>query len=71
MAGPLELIVLACLAAAPDECREHRLRLTYRGGDPGQCMYKSPTRIAQWQMLNPAWEVKSWRCGVVDDDEMA
>ena len=71
MPGPLELIVTACLVAAPDQCEEHRLRLTYQGGDPGQCMYKSPTRIAQWQVMHPKWTVKSWRCAVALEDEMA
>ncbi len=65
----MDLIVIACLLAAPAECKEHRLRISFQGGDPGQCMYGSPPRVAEWATLNPAWRVKSWRCGVVLDQK--
>jgi hypothetical protein len=71
MAGPLELIVTACLVSAPDNCAEHRLRQSLEGGDPGQCMYSSPPQIALWQTMNPKWTVKSWRCALISDDELA
>ena len=64
----VELIVVACLLASPDECREHRLRLTLDGMDPGQCMYSSPPRIALWQEMHKAWKVKSWKCSVILND---
>jgi hypothetical protein len=66
----MDLIVVACLLAAPAECKEHRVRLTLQGGDPGQCMYVSPPQIAKWQLDHPVWRVKSWRCAVVSKDEM-
>ncbi len=71
MPGSLELIITACLIAAPAECAEHRVRLTIQGGDPGQCMYSSPPRVARWSTLHPRWEVRSWRCALVSDAEVA
>jgi hypothetical protein len=69
MVSPIEIVIVACLAAAPEECREHRLRLTISGGDAAQCLYSSPPRIARWQIMHPAWKLKSWRCAVVSEDE--
>ncbi len=66
----MELILVACLLAAPDQCREHHVRLTIQGGDPGQCMYASPPQIAHWQQLHVKWKVRSWRCAMVGDDEL-
>jgi hypothetical protein len=71
MPGSLELIITACLLASPGECAEHRLRLTIQGGDPGQCMYSSPPRVARWVTMHPRWKVQSWRCALVSDDELA
>ncbi|MEM0922081.1 MAG: hypothetical protein AAGI13_03495 [Pseudomonadota bacterium] len=65
----MELIVIACLLSAPQECREHRLRLTLDGGDAGQCMYSSPPRIARWQEMHRKWKVKSWYCALVGVEE--
>ena len=66
----MELIVVACLIANPGECREHRLRLTLEGGDPAQCMYASPPKIARWQAMHRDWDVKRWYCAMLSDDEL-
>lgn len=63
----MELIVVACLVGAPDDCTEHRLRLTLNGMDAGQCMYSSVPRIARWQVMHRKWKVKSWHCALVDE----
>ncbi len=63
----MELIVIACLLSAPDECRPHRLRLTLDGMDPAQCLYSSYPRIARWQVMHRKWKVKSWHCALVDE----
>ena len=65
----MELIVVACLLSAPEECRTHHLRLTLRGGDPALCVRSSPARIARWQSLHRKWRVKSWSCALVGEDE--
>jgi len=67
----VELIVVACMLGAPNDCAEHRLRLTVGGMDPGQCMYKSVTRVAQWQLLHPKLKVKSWKCALILDERPA
>lgn len=67
----LELIVVACLVASPDDCTNHRLRLTVGGMDAGQCMYKSVTRVAQWQQMHRKWKVKSWKCALIVDERPA
>lgn len=67
----VELIVVACLVAAPADCAEHRLRLTVGGMDAGQCMYKSVTRVARWQELHRKWQVKSWKCALIERERNA
>ena len=69
MISPIELIIVACLATAPDDCREHRLRLTIQGGDPAGCMYSSPPRVARWLVMHPKWQLRSWRCAIASPDE--
>ncbi len=70
MNGALEMIVTACLLAAPAECKDHRVRITMQGGDPQLCVYYSVREIALWQQMNRKWEVKSWRCGFTSPDEV-
>ncbi|MEM7505203.1 MAG: hypothetical protein AAF415_00545 [Pseudomonadota bacterium] len=65
----MELIVIACLLSAPQECQSHHLRLTLTGGDPGQCMYSSLPRVSRWQVMHPKWKVKSWHCALVGLEE--
>lgn len=67
----VELIVVACLLAAPADCREHRVNMTLNGMDAGQCMYKSVIRVARWQSLHSKWKVKSWKCEVITGDRRA
>jgi len=71
MLGPLEIIIVACLASAPDDCREHRMRLGLQGGDAAQCAYGSPPRVSSWALAHPGWTIKSWRCAVLSEDEAA
>ncbi len=64
----VELIVVACLLATPEDCAEHRLRLTLEGMDPAQCIYSSMPRVALWQETHRKWQVKSWKCEVIRYD---
>ena len=67
----MELIVVACLLSIPDECREHRLRLTLEGLDAAQCMYSSIPRIARWQGMHRKWKVRSGYCALLSDEKTA
>ncbi|MEM1383491.1 MAG: hypothetical protein AAF713_14510 [Pseudomonadota bacterium] len=66
----MELIVIACLLSAPNDCREHRLLLTLDGMDAGQCLYSSLPRIARWQVMHRKWKVKSWHCALVTKERL-
>lgn len=66
----MELIIVACLMGAPQDCREHRLRLTLDGGDAAQCLYSSPPRVARWATMHRNWKVDRWFCAIVSDDEV-
>lgn len=70
MGTALELIVYACLLAAPAECKDHRVRLTVQGGDASLCVYASVREVAHWQQLNPKWRLKQWRCAMTSPDEV-
>lgn len=70
MGSALEMIVYACLLAAPDQCQHHRVRLTLQGGDPQLCVYASVREVAHWQQLNLRWKVVSWRCAMTSEDEV-
>jgi hypothetical protein len=66
----MELIVIACLLSAPDDCRAHRLRLSLEGGNVAHCIYRSPPRVAQWQAMHQNWKVRSWHCALLSKDEI-
>ena len=65
----LELIVIACLAGQSDQCREHNLTLLTPGLNPSQCLYSSIPRVARWQLMHEAWQVRSWRCAMITTEE--
>ncbi|MGR3802921.1 hypothetical protein [Marinibacterium profundimaris] len=65
----LELIVMACLAKDPTHCREHNLTLLTPGLSPSQCLYSSIPRVSRWQVMNEAWQVRSWRCAMITTEE--
>jgi len=60
----VELIVLACLIAIPDNCHEEHLRFSMEPVAGQACMVGAPPLLAQWSMTRPAWRVARWRCGI-------
>ncbi|WP_299964103.1 hypothetical protein [uncultured Roseobacter sp.] len=59
----IELLFVACVATAPDECRERSLIFT--DISPMQCMMGAQPELAKWAASHPNMEVKSWRCQTV------
>ena len=60
----VELIVLACLIAVPENCHEEHLRFSMEPVAGQACMVGAPPLLAQWSMSRPAWRVARWRCGI-------
>jgi hypothetical protein len=64
----MELILLACLVATPNICREERLRVSMEPITGRACTVSAPPLIAQWSIARPAWRVARWRCGIAGND---
>ena len=60
----MELILIACLLASPNACREERVRVSMEPITGQACMMNAPPLIAQWAEMRPAWRVARWRCGI-------
>lgn len=67
----LELIVIACLAKDPTQCREHNLTLLTPGLNASQCLYSSIPRVSRWQVMHRDWKVQTWRCSLMTTEENA
>lgn len=59
----IELLFVACLATAPDECRERSLVFT--DISPMQCLMGAQPELAKWSATHPNLQIKSWRCRTV------
>lgn len=63
---PLVLTVLACLASAPDECREHVVpfdeTMPVDPRLPMQCFLAANA----WAAEHPGWRVRHIRCGPME-----
>lgn len=60
----IELIFVACLASAPDECNEQRLLFT--DVSPMACMMGAQPQLAKWTQDWPGYEIQSWKCKMVN-----
>lgn len=60
----IELLFVACLASAPDECRERSL--VFSDITPMQCLMGAQPELARWSAGNPHMEIRSWRCQAVN-----
>lgn len=63
----MNLVLLVCLAASPETCREERLLVSYELVDARACMMGSAPIIAEWIDANPEWQVSRWKCGGPDE----
>ncbi|WP_299402412.1 hypothetical protein [uncultured Roseobacter sp.] len=59
----IELLFVACLSTAPDECRERSLVFT--DVSPMQCLMGAQPELAKWTASHPNQKIKSWRCRTV------
>lgn len=56
----IELLFVACLATATDECRERSLLFT--DITPMQCLIGAQPELAKWSENHPNMEIRSWKC---------
>lgn len=63
----IELLFVACLATAPEEC--HERSLVFTDATPMQCLMAAQPELAKWSMARPNMEIRRWRCQVVSFTE--
>jgi hypothetical protein len=54
------LVIVVCLAAEPNICREERMPLDTGSGV--LCMTQGQQVAAQWLADHPSWVLRGWRC---------
>jgi hypothetical protein len=59
----IELLFVACLASAPEDCRERSL--VFSDITPMQCLMGAQPELAKWTASHPQMEIRSWRCRTV------
>ncbi|MFK7751786.1 MAG: hypothetical protein AB8B51_04485 [Sedimentitalea sp.] len=59
----IELIFVACLSGAPQECKERSL--LFRDVTASQCMMGAQPELAKWIASHPNQQIKSWMCRTV------
>lgn len=59
----IELLFVACMATAPDNCAERSLVFT--DVSPMQCMMGAQPELAKWVNAHPNFEIKSFKCRMV------
>lgn len=63
----IELIFVACLATAPDQCQERSL--LYTDISPMTCVMGAQPELAKWTRTHPAFTVSGWKCRPVHSGE--
>lgn len=56
----IELVFVACLAAAPQECSERALLFT--DITPMMCLRHAQPNLARWSNAHPGHDIKSFMC---------
>lgn len=59
----MDLVLLVCLASAPETCREERILVGLAPSDPRQCMMSAVPALAEWAGEHPDWQISRWTCG--------
>ena len=54
------LIIVVCLAAAPNICHEERPMIDMASGV--SCIMQGQQIAAQWLADHPRWMLRGWRC---------
>ncbi len=63
----IELLFVACLSGAPDDCQERSLIFT--DISPMQCLMGAQPELAKWVETHPNQRIASWRCRAVSFSE--
>jgi hypothetical protein len=58
----IELVFVACLAAAPAQCQERSL--SYADLSLMTCMMGAQGALAEWKAQQPAWRISKWSCQI-------
>ncbi len=59
----IELVFVACLVTASDECQEQSL--IYTDMSPMSCMMAAQPELAKWIEAHPKFKIRDWRCKTV------
>lgn len=62
----IDLIIMACLISAPDQCQPHRIPWD---GSLFTCGLYGQAEAAKWQNEHPKWRFKRYRCAPVDGQD--
>jgi len=60
----VELLFIACLAGAPDECSERSM--LFADITPQHCLMGAQPELAKWVNQHPTYQIKSWKCRNAD-----
>jgi len=61
----IELLFVACLVGAPDECENKTLQFA-ENITPMACLMGAQPQLAQWTSQHPKWRIMSWKCQTVN-----
>jgi hypothetical protein len=56
----ITLILIVCLSATPDTCREERPPIDVVS--PMACLVQGQQIAAEWLGEHPKWQLAAWRC---------
>jgi len=61
MQGFIEVVMLVCAVARPDQCEDKHLQFAWQGSLK-QCVMAAQPYLAQWIGDHPQWVIKSYHC---------
>jgi hypothetical protein len=56
-----EVIILACLISAPEQCEDVILKVDARGGAEN-CQWVGQLTVVEWAGQHPEYQIKGWKC---------
>ncbi|WP_226628734.1 hypothetical protein [Alloyangia pacifica] len=64
----IELLFVACLSSAPDQCQQRSL--LYTDVTHMACMMGAQPELARWVEEHPNYTVSNWKCREVGEGEI-
>ncbi len=58
----MDLVLLVCLAASPESCREERVIMSPEASESRMCMVGAVPVLAEWAGDHPEWQISRWKC---------